>query len=243
MRAALIQALVFPLMLLLVYLLARSGVRWGLAGAALLQGALAALLSHRLRLAAWWPLIQFLFPLALLGADALQLPPVLFLIAFVFLLGLYWSTFRTQVPFYPSGPAVWDAVAQVLPAERVLRVLDIGSGLGGLVLELARRRPDCAVTGIELAPLPWLLSRWRASLAGSPARFVRGDYERLNFADYDVVFAYLSPAAMPALWRKAHTELRPGSLLLSYEFAIPSHPPSRTIATTDGGPALYLWCF
>ena len=232
-------------MLALVYGLARTGLAPGLAGAALLQGVLAALLATwpRLRLAPWWRLIGLLFPLALLGADTLHLPPALFGLAFLFLLGLYWSTFRTQVPFYPSGPAVWRAVAGVLPADRPLAVLDIGSGLGGLVLDLARRRPDCTVTGIELAPLPWLLSRLRAALGHSAARFVRGDYEGLDFADYDVVFAYLSPAAMPALWRKANSELRPGCLLLSLEFAIPGQPPQQTLSPAPGGPLLYQWCF
>jgi SAM-dependent methyltransferase len=242
-RAALLQALAFPLMLSLVYLLARAGFPLPPFGVALLQGALAAALSWRCGLASWWRPIQLLFPPTLLAAQSLQLPPVVFLLAFLFLLALYWSTFRTQVPFYPSGAPVWDAVAQLLPAQRPARLVDIGSGLGGLVLNLARRRPDCACSGIELAPLPWLCSVLRARLAGSAARFVRGDYERLDFGQYDVVFAYLSPAAMAALWRKAAREMRPGSMLLSYEFCIAEKPPDRSIAATVSGPALYVWYF
>ena len=62
---------------------------------------------------------------------------------FLFLLALYWSTFRTQVPYYPSGRRVWDAVAAPAAARAgAVRVIDIGSGLGGLVLDLARRRPE-----------------------------------------------------------------------------------------------------
>lgn len=243
LRAALIQALAFPPLLFVVYLLARAGCALPWFGVALLQGALAAALTWRCGLAPWWRAIQLLFPLALLGADSLHIPPLAFLLAFIFLLGLYWSTFRTQVPFYPSGAAVWDAVAQLLPAKPGVRLIDIGSGLGGLVLELARRRPDGAITGIELAPLPWLASRLRARLARSPARFVRGDYERLDFGQYDAVFAYLSPAAMAALWRKAAREMRPGAMLLSYEFDIPVKAPDRTIVVKAGGPALYVWYF
>ncbi|MDC8758528.1 class I SAM-dependent methyltransferase [Janthinobacterium fluminis] len=242
-RAALLQALAFPLMLALVYLLARAGLALPLFAVALLQGALAAALSWRCGLAPWWRAIQLLFAPALLAASALHLPPLLFLLAFIFLLGLYWSTFRTQVPFYPSGPAVWDAVAQLLPAQRPARLVDIGSGLGGLVLALARRRPDCSFSGIELAPLPWLCSVLRARLAGSAARFLRGDYEKLDFAQFDAVFAYLSPAAMPALWQKAAREMRPGTMLLSYEFCIAGQEAQRIIAATPSGPALYVWYF
>jgi SAM-dependent methyltransferase len=251
-RALLLQILAFPLTLATVWLLARAGLLPSLGmlawlGVALLQGAWAALLARRAGLASWWRAIQFLFPPTLLlsreAADALALPPAAFLAVFLFLLLLYWSTFRTQVPYYPSGKGVWDEVARQLPSDRPLRVIDIGSGLGGLVLELARRRPDCELSGIELAPLPWLASRLRALAARSRARFMLGDYEKLNFGKYDVVFAYLSPAAMTALWRKAEAEMRPGSVLLSYEFAIAEREPDRRVASADSRKILYIWHF
>src|SRR5450830_1652931 len=163
---------------------------------AVLHGALAAGIAYARRMASWWMPILFFFPPAVVLVNALQLPPALFLGGFLFLLLLFWSTFRSQVPFYPSGRPVWDAVAGLLPADRPLRVIDIGSGLGGAVLHLAAQRPDSTFTGIELAPLPWLVSRLRAGLSHSRGNFIRGDYTRLAFVDYDVIFAYLSPAAM-----------------------------------------------
>lgn len=139
------------------------GLRANILFAAFLQGALAAILSWR-RLAPWWIAIQFVFAPALIAAQSLQVPPLFFLAAFALLLGLYWTTFRTQVPFYPSGPRTWESVAGLLPQQPV-RFIDIGSGLGGLVLDLARRRPESSFTGIEVAPLPWAASRARAWFA------------------------------------------------------------------------------
>ncbi|MES2759040.1 MAG: class I SAM-dependent methyltransferase [Pseudomonadota bacterium] len=245
-QALLIQLAAAPLALAAIAVLLRLEVPMNLAGAGLLQGALAAALSAWRRLAPWWLAIQLLFPLALLGGVSLQLPPWLYLCAFVGLLLVYWSTFRTQVPYYPSGKRAWDAVAELLPPDRPLYVIDIGSGLGGLVLDLARRRPESTFVGIELAPLPWLASALRARLASnapSNARFVRGDYESLDLGAYDAVFAYLSPAAMDGLWRKASAEMRPGALLLSYEFVIGAKSPDITILPTGPGPALYGWHF
>lgn len=246
LRALLGQAAAFPLTLASTYLLARAGVSMAYLEVALLQGGWAALLAWRMALAPWWRAIQFLFPPALLLgrglADAAALPPAVFLGVFVVLLLIFWSTFRTQVPLFLSGREAWDLVAELLP-DRPLAVVDIGSGIGGLVLDLARRRPDCDVTGIELAPLPFLASRVRALARGSRARFLRGDYERLNLAHYDVVFAYLSPAAMSALWRKAAAEMKPGSMLLSYEFVIPERAPDRRFVTTNGQKTLFVWHF
>jgi hypothetical protein len=111
------------------------------------------------------------------------------------------------------------------------------------VLELARTRPGARVEGIELAPLPWLACRLRAAVTGSRACFIRGDYESLDFGQYDLVFAYLSPAAMSALWRKAQREMRPGSVLASYEFAIAERAPDRVVVPEGTSRALYIWHF
>ena len=239
-RALLALAGAFPLTLVAVWLLARAGFALSWPGVALVMGACAALLARLFRLAPWWCAIVFVFPSAVLMARGVNLPPGVFLALFVLFLLVYWSTFRTQVPYYPSGRAAWDLVAAELPA-RPLKIVDIGSGLGGFVLDLAQRRPDCDVSGIELAPLPWLASRLRALAGRSRARFVRGDYEAVNFGHYDVVFAYLSPAAMDGLWRKAVSEMHHGSLLFSYEFAITGREPDRRFVTTDGKKTLFLW--
>jgi len=241
-QALLCQLAAFPLTLLVVFLLARAGAHPSYLSAALVQGVCAAALTYWRRLARWWLAIQLLFPPAVLGASRFALPPWLFLAVFLFMLVLYWSTFRTQVPYYPSGRAAWEAVARQLPQGRELAMIDIGSGLGGLVLHLARR-PGVRATGIELAPLPWLASWLRARIQGSRAMFLRGDYESLDFADYDVVFAYLSPAAMTALWRKARREMRPGSMLMSYEFAIAESAASLSVEVPETGRTLYIWHF
>jgi hypothetical protein len=241
-QAVLIQLLSLPLVVLCAHLVPLSGDgELSIAGAALLQGLLAAGFSLLFGLASWWLFIQLIFPISLIGALWLQLPPAFFLGGFILLLGIYWSIFRTQVPFYPSGPAVWEAVHRMIPAQRPIRFIDIGSGLGGLVLHLSGRRPDSSFTGIELAPLPWIASLLRGRATASAARFLRGDYTRVDFSAYDVVFAYLSPAAMPALWAKARAEMRAGSLLLSYEFHIPGADPHLVQAPVDGGPVLYGW--
>ncbi len=248
-----LQALAIQLVAALIvycsatFLLPFTTLAFSLGHAAMLQGALAALLSAWRRMPRWWLPIQLLFPLALLATLGMQLPPVLFLLGFVFLLALYWSTFRTQVPFYPSGPAVWRSVLAQLPAPAApgtatpLRFIDIGSGLGGLVLSLAAARPDGRFTGIEVAPLPWLVARLRARITNSSACFVRGDYGALDFSRFDVIFAYLSPAAMPALWQKVQREMRPGTLLLSHEFLIPDQAPHITVLPDPQGPNLYGW--
>ena len=247
LSAPALEALIIQSVSLLLVLPLISGVAVlaqydvNLIWAALMQGSFALSISRWRRMASWWLLIQFFFPLSIISALSLHLPPVVFLGAFIFLLALYWTTFKTQVPFYPSSPEIWDAVANLLPQNRSIKFIDIGSGLGGLILHLDKHRADSDFTGIELAPLPWLISWMRALIGRRRCRFLRGDYNMLNFSHYDVVFAYLSPAVMTAVGEKARTEMRPGTLLISYEFLIAARNPDNIIRPSIQGAELYCW--
>ncbi|PKO45132.1 MAG: class I SAM-dependent methyltransferase [Betaproteobacteria bacterium HGW-Betaproteobacteria-22] len=194
-----------------------------------------------LRMPTWWRWIHFCFPIAIFLMFYLSIPSEIYLAGFLVTLSLYWSTYRTQVPFYPSTAVVRQAVTDLLPKDRPIRMIDIGSGLGDMSMYLAKLRPESRIEGIELAPLPWLISVVRAKFKRSRAVFTRGDYHALNFADYDVVFAYLSPAAMPALWHKAKAEMRKHTLLVSYEFEITGSTPTDVIDLYGTKNKLYVW--
>ncbi|WP_229751281.1 class I SAM-dependent methyltransferase [Undibacterium terreum] len=205
------------------------------------EAVLAAVISWLRGMDWWWWCIQFLFPIAVVVFLAFNISPSYFLVAFFFLMVLFWSTYRTQVPYYPSRSSLLPHIRDLLPAEQPVRFIDIGSGLGGLVLSLARIRGDSQFSGVEIAPLPWVLSYLRARLTRSRASFFLQNYLEMNLQAYDFVFAYLSPAAMPALWQKAKSEMRAGSMLLSYEFVIPGAEPDLCINTGDNAPILYAW--
>lgn len=205
------------------------------------QAAFAAFLTFLCKMDWWWIPIQFLFPLfvpILLIAD---ISSTYYLCGFVFLTLIYWSSFRTQVPYFPSTSALLPAVLNLLPVDSKIRFVDIGSGLGGLLFNLSAIRKESSFVGIEIAPLPWAVSYFRAWFASSTVRFIFGNYERANFGEYDVVFAYLSPVAMPSLWVKAISEMKPGALLLSYEFIIPDVEPDLCINIAEKEPFLYVW--
>jgi len=207
----------------------------------LIQSFLAAMLSYSAGMASWWRWIHLGFPIAIFGMSNWHIPNEIYLAGFVVSLSLFWTTFRSQVPFFPSRPAVWRQVARVMTKNKPVRLIDIGSGLGDMSMYIAKARPDSHVEGIEIAPLPWLVSFVRGKIRRSAAIFKLGDYRSLYFANYDVIFAYLSPAAMLALWEKAKQEMLSGSLLISLEFDIPGVPPSMLIAGNENSPTLYIW--
>lgn len=210
------------------------------------QAVLASLAAYYFKAAPWWRWIHFIFPVALWGMLKLDVPNEIYLFGFLLTLSIFWSTYRTQVPYYPSRLDVWQRMSELvaqfeITQHRPPKVIDIGSGLGGLSLYLAKHHADIKVEGIEIAPLPWLVSRLRALITQSTAKFNLGDYQALHFADYDIIFAYLSPAAMPALWEKARQEMRPNSLLISLEFAVQGITPQQRLPQKGQNRELFIY--
>lgn len=210
---------------------------------ALICGTLAATLSQIIGLARWWLLIQFFFAPFLVLMLALNIPPVVFLIAFVIMLVVYWSTFRTQVPLYLSSNKVWQALETKLPAEQSFTFIDLGSGIGGVLTHLAQTNPSGRYHGVEAAPLPYVWSWLRIKFGNHKQCSVRwGSLWNINLSHYDVAFAYLSPVPMDALWNKAKQEMRPGSIFISNTFEVRDYPPQETITVEDlHHSALYIW--
>jgi hypothetical protein len=218
-----------------------SAVRFSVLSLVMMQSLSAVALCQLAGMAVWWRWIHGIFPLAMLIMSMWAIPNEVYLIGFLVSLSVFWTTFRSQVPFFPSRPIVREKVAQLIPQDQTIRMIDIGSGLGDLSMYIAKVRSNSQVEGIEIAPMPWLISALRAWLSRSSATFTLGNYHELNFANYDLVFAYLSPAAMPALWQKAHQEMAAGSLLVSYEFDIPDVPPTLTIDNGPKAPDIFVW--
>lgn len=209
---------------------------------ALAQGMLAAGLSRVWRQPVWWPPLHFVFLPAIILARQMNVPAWIYLGAFLLLVLFYWSSFRTRVPLYLSDRKAWQAVMPLLPQAKPFRFIDLGSGLGDVPFYLEANFPQGVFYGTEIAPAPWLISRVRAWFKHSRVIFLRHDYALLNLADFDVVFAFLSPVAMPDLWQQAQTQMRSGSLFISLSFEVHARQPDRVIPLAAGERhTLYAW--
>jgi hypothetical protein len=227
---------------LTVFTLHLFGLRPAPLFTALLCGALAATFSRLAGLARWWLIIQLVFVPALVLMQTFDIPSGFFLAAFLIMLVVYWSTFRTQVPLYLSSNKVWQALETKLP-DAPFTFVDLGSGIGGVLTHLAQTHPHGHYHGVEAAPLPFLWSWLRIKFGGCRNCSVHwGSLWNSDLSQSDIVFAYLSPVPMEALWNKARQEMRPGSTFISNTFAVPEHPPQETVRVEDmHRSTLYLW--
>lgn len=205
------------------------------------QAAIAAFFSFLLNMDWWWWVIQFLFPFFIVLFALSEIPSLYYLIAFCFFLLLFWTVFLTQVPYYPSKSSLVPIISNFFPKDKSIKFVDIGSGLGGLLIGLSKVRKNSYFWGIEIAPIPWFISVLRVKIYKNNVQFIFGNYENISFEEYDMIFAYLSPVVMSDLWIKAKNEMREGSILLSYEFVIPNVTPDLCVKLYVNEPTLYLW--
>ncbi|MCQ4329900.1 hypothetical protein [Stutzerimonas stutzeri] len=201
--------------------------------AAWLQGSLAALFGHIFGLSRWWLPINLGFVPGLVLLQGHTMPPWLLLAGFIALLLLNWNALTERVPLYLTGTAaerrLIERLAQ-LPND--FRFIDLGSGLGGTLLRLARAYPSGHFMGVETAPLTFALC-WLRCLPQRNCRVRFRSFWRASLGDHDVVYCFLSPAPMPALWQKARSEMRPGGLLISNSFEVPGVEPQEILPVDD----------
>ena len=206
-----------------------------------LQCVTSAFLAYRLRLSLPWILICLAFVPALALGMKFHISPNWYLGLLVMLIAIYWNTFRTQVPLYLSSSKVKQAVVSLLPPDR-FTFIDIGCGVGSLVNHLSNTRADGKYWGVEIAPLPFLVAYARSLFAGRRSVIRRANLWRMDLSRYDVVYAYLSPVPMPALWEKVRKEMRSGTIFISNSFAIPGVRPDYTLSIEDATHSvLYVW--
>ncbi|MBI2307179.1 MAG: class I SAM-dependent methyltransferase [Rhodocyclales bacterium] len=211
------------------------------AGVALTTGGAALLLATLTRQPWWWKAMHAAFaPLAWAVAQ-LQIDPGWFLLAAILLLLVYRGALSGQVPLYLSNRETAAALAELLPERPGSRCIDLGAGLGSIVRPLAAARPDAFFIGVENAPLTWLGGRL-LSLGRSNCEFRWGSLWQMPLHDCDVVYAFLSPVPMAALWQKVVAEMKPGSLFVSNSFPVPEVEPTEIVEVGDGR-ATRLYCY
>ena len=198
-----------------------------------LQGMFAALLSVSMRLPCWWWWIQLLFWPALLAG--LMIPALVTWAPFILLalLLIFGGVFRDRVPLFLSSQPTLQTLQSILAVRPKARVIDIGCGTGRVTCALQRQLPGLQISGVERALLPFALAWLRSHFTRPRPTIALGSLWDCHLGNYDVVYAYLSPAPMPRLWQKVCTETAEGSLFISKTFEVPGVAADQVFTVED----------
>ena len=105
------------------------------------------------------------------------------------------------------------------------RLLDLACGTGILTFEIARRFPDCRITGVDVTEGYLSIAREKTKCSAFPnVRFLQGWAEDFSSEEpFDCILSsYLAKYAdLQRLVQKGARMLRPGGLLLFHDFTYP----------------------
>jgi tocopherol O-methyltransferase len=143
---------------------------------------------------------------------------------------IHHGLWEAQEPARVAVQRLTDTLAREAGISGDARVLDVGCGMGGSSIHLAREI-GCQVTGVTLSPF----QRWWATTAAgwhrvtAKTQFLCADAEHVSFEDasFDVVWSVECTEHLfdkPAFFKKAAGWLRPGGRLAICAWLAGDHP-------------------
>lgn len=168
------------------------------------------------------------------------------MILFIFLLGVlvgalvlcfvistsFWGFWRTRVPYVRSKTSDTLKVLQAANLRDGQVFYELGSGDGRVIFlaeQLARVKP----VGFELTPWVHIMAKFHAWRKGSKATLLREDFFAASWHDADVVYCYLYPPLMRSVEEKFLQETKPGSVLISRDFKLPTLQPIEEVVFNE----------
>lgn len=142
----------------------------------------------------------------------------------------FYST-KYKIVNMPSAPQTRHAIIEDIQATKGdcngLVIYDCGSGWGGLCQKLSNAFPFAHVTGIEISPIPFLvsyLSPWRKYTVQ------RGNLFETDLSHVDILVFYLSPYHAHHLAQSLHIKLKKGAVIYSQGFPLDGWETSLKIS-------------
>ncbi len=149
---------------------------------------------------------------------------------------IFFTASRVEAVPMPSLPRVRAAVVdEVARLPGIRRVVEVGSGWGGLALRIARSHPEKRVIGIEASAVPLLVSRARRAVRGAPenVEFRHADFRSMEIEPRTAYVCYLAPPAMRSVRELVENGTREGVVVVSALFAVPGWEPVNTRTACD----------
>ncbi len=204
-------------------------------------GSIAWMLARLTHQPSWWQVIHASFAPLAWAVSLLDIDPAWFFVAFTVLLLFFRGAAHGQIPLYLTNVTTTEALISLLKSSPGARFVDLGAGIGSTIKPICRALPLIKATGIENAPASWLIG-WLRTRGFPHINWRMANLWQVSLADFDVVYAFLSPVPMPELWRKIQQEMAPGSLFISNSFAVPGVEADEVLELDDGRQTR-LYCY
>jgi len=176
------------------------------------------------------------FPISVLLTGVASASSWLWLLPLALALLVYPAHTWGDAPVFPTPLQALRDLPSCAKLPTNALVLDAGCGAGDGLKALHLAYPSARCVGIEFS---WPL-RWVAALRCPWAQVRLGDIWRADWRAYDLIYLFQRPETMPRAVAKARAEMRPGSWLVSLEFAAAELQPTAVVYASPDRP---VWLY
>ncbi len=206
-----------------------------------IHGLVTAGLSHWRTRELWWTVFHLAMPWLALLALQWQLPLWIYPALALLLMAVFSPVLRDRVPFFLSSDQVAQTLLQLMGQRQTQSFVDLGCATGGLLMSLAKNRPETQFVGVETAWLPYWVARLRTCRLPNVA-IRRQNIWDTRLGGFDLVYCFLSPDPMARVGAKFEQEADRGACLVSNSFRIPDCNPDQTMPVEDWRESV-LWVY
>ncbi len=155
---------------------------------------------------------------------------------FLFFLVYSWDFFTTlKAPFLPISKNIASKIVELLDTRNDSIVYDLGCGDLRVIIECYKKNPAAKYIGIEKSYIPYILSLIKLKKLGNPnnIRVINGNFFKQNLSQATHIFLYLLPEMMDSLLPKLITELKQGTIIISFNFVFSKKKPEKIVKLLD----------
>lgn len=148
---------------------------------------------------------------------------VLLVLLIIFNIYIFYSLFLTVLqknpPFVPTigkrKKAVINEISEILNnSKKSLNVLDAGSGIGSILIPLAKKFKQQNFIGIELQYIPYKVSKMLARKRKN-INFIHDDIFNHSFKNVDILYYYAIEQSEKKITEKMIKEMKKGTIIIT----------------------------
>ena len=147
---------------------------------------------------------------------------------------IVWCSVRVGISPMPSSKQARDAMLNMSRETGTGPIYELGCGWGNLLIPLAKQHPKRVIVGYELSLIPWLSTLILKNVMGlKNIKLYRQDFLKADLSEAAVLMCYLFPEGMLAIEKKISNENEKLEYVVSNNFSLPSHTPTKTTHLND----------
>lgn len=144
------------------------------------------------------------------------------------------ASLHTKLPYVPSHKNVVHKIIQLRLLENKKHVVDLGSGLGWLLVTLAKHNVETQFYGVELRKIFFWMSKFYTFGYRERIHITHGDMFEYSIREADAIVGFWVTSFMPRLLEKFTNECKPDCVIISNMFPLPKNTVfSEQIITVD----------